>query len=134
MFCLSHSQHCPPFPFHDLSQSQHCPPFPFHDLSHHNTVHLSHFMTCHSHNTVHLSHFMTCHSHYTVHLSHFMTCHRILNKRNMTGATSGTITTYHFRSLEYTPGFFLWGSCCSIISFVWNVLRIIVYLLFPLCS
>ena len=106
MFCLSHSQHCPPFPFHDLSQSQHCPPFPFHDLSHHNTVHLSHFMTCHSHNTVHLSHFMTCHSHYTVHLSHFMTCHRILNKRNMTGATSGTITTYHFRSLEYTPVFF----------------------------
>lgn len=25
----------------------------------------------------------------------------------MTGATSGTITTYHFRSLEYTPVFFV---------------------------
>jgi hypothetical protein len=33
-----------------------------------------------------------------------MTFHRIVNKRNMTGATSGTITTYHFRSLEYRKG------------------------------
>ena len=45
----------------------------------------------------------------------FINNHRIFNKSNTTGTTSGAGTAYLFR-------IFVWGSCCSMVSFLCNVL------------
>ena len=44
---------------------------------------------------------------------------------NTRGVSCGTGTAYPSRAPEFTPGF-LWGSCCSIFSFLCNVLQIVV--------
>ena len=54
------------------------------------------------------------------------------NKRNTTGNTSGAGIAYSSGAHEYIPSY-QWGSCCSILSFLYTVLKIAVcpVVLFP---
>ena len=54
-------------------------------------------------------------------ISSFMTFHRVCKKSNATGATCGGETAYPSAAPEFTPDF-KWCSCCSIFSFLCNVL------------
>ena len=48
---------------------------------------------------------LVCSSHNSVLFSPFMTYHKIVNNSNMTGASSGTGTAYHFEKPEFIPNF-----------------------------
>ena len=65
-----------------------------------------------------------CRNHNPV-LSSFMTYHRVCNNRNTTGATCGAGTAYPSRAREFTRSI-CWGWCWLIISFLCNVLKIVV--------
>jgi len=52
-----------------------------------------------------------------------MTYHRVCNKSNTTGATCVAETAHPSRAPEFIPCFY-WCSCCSIFSFLCNVLLI----------
>ena len=47
--------------------------------------------------------------------------HQVCNKSNTTGNICGVVPAYTSGAPEFTPGF-QWGSCCSIFSFLCNVL------------
>ena len=59
-------------------------------------------------------------------LSLFMTYHRMFKKSNTTGVTCGADPAYPPGATEFTPEFY-WISCCSIFSFLCNVLYIVVF-------
>ena len=65
-------------------------------------------------------------------LSSLMTHHWVCNESNMMDATCGAGSVYLSRTLEFTPSF-VWGTCCSISSFLFNVFQIIVYREYPFC-
>ena len=58
-------------------------------------------------------------------LNSFVSYHRVRNKSNTTDVTYGAGTTYPSGASEFTPGF-QWGSCCSICSYLYNDLQIVV--------
>jgi hypothetical protein len=59
----------------------------------------------------------------------YMSSPPVCNKNNTTSATYGAGTAYSSGVHEFTTGF-QWGSCCSIFSFLYSVLMIVVF--FPL--
>ena len=66
----------------------------------------------------------SCSKHFVV-LCFFMTYHRVCNYNNTTGANSGSGTTHRSGVHGFIPDFYC-GSCCTIFSFLCNVLKIIV--------
>jgi hypothetical protein len=65
-----------------------------------------------------------CHNHKPV-LFSFKTHYRVCTKSNTTDATCGTGTDHPSGVPDFTLGF-MWGSCCSIFSFLYSILYNIV--------